>query len=141
MTAGNLAIGPMTEADLPAVSMIQAANPAASQWDPRVYLTYHALVARLAGLVAGFIVTRDTGPAESEILNLAVHPDRKRRGIGRSLIHRVAPAAGHQLFLEVRESNVEAREFYKALGFIEIGTRANYYNYPKESGIVMKLQK
>jgi ribosomal-protein-alanine N-acetyltransferase len=42
-------------------------------------------------------------------------------------------------FLEVRESNVAALNFYKNLGFVEIGRRENYYHTPLEAAIVMRV--
>jgi tRNA threonylcarbamoyladenosine biosynthesis protein TsaB len=141
MTPDGLLLEPMTEADLSEILAIQQANPQAAQWGPNDYLQYDATVARAGGHLAGFVVTRETAPGEREVLNLAVHPAWKRLGVGRCLMDKAASTPGEVLFLEVRESNVTARDFYKALGFIEIGRRANYYNYPKESGIVMKLQK
>jgi ribosomal-protein-alanine N-acetyltransferase len=41
------------------------------------------------------------------------------------------------VFLEVRESNLGARAFYKALSFQEVNIRQDYYDQPSESAIVM----
>ena len=46
-----------------------------------------------------------------------------------------------EIYLEVRESNSGARALYAAFGFNESGVRPNYYQSPREAGIVMKLQK
>jgi len=46
---------------------------------------------------------------------------------------------GSQVFLEVRESNQAARIFYKSMGFQEVSTRREYYEFPSEAAIVMKF--
>ncbi len=43
------------------------------------------------------------------------------------------------MFLEVRESNIAARNLYKRLGFLEAGRRRDYYPAPPEDAIVMKF--
>ena len=43
------------------------------------------------------------------------------------------------VYLEVRESNVAARELYRSAGFEEIGRCAEYYTEPAETAIVMKF--
>jgi ribosomal-protein-alanine N-acetyltransferase len=43
------------------------------------------------------------------------------------------------VFLEVRESNVVAQEFYKSLGFKALSRRLGYYDLPPETAIVMKF--
>ena len=125
--------------DLPAIAQIQAASPEASQWDVPEYLKYDLLVALCDGRVAGFAVARRLAEAESELLNLAVHPAFRRRGVGRRMV--AALIAGHPgvLWLEVRESNVGARKFYKSLGFCDAGCRPGYYPDSGEGAIVMNV--
>jgi ribosomal-protein-alanine acetyltransferase len=140
--------------DLEQVAAIQQASPEASQWKPGDYLSHDFLVAVDGRIVAGFAVARPTGPDEMELLNLAVALRFRRRGIGRRLvkalgIERVDSSAERRnspetqaafcVFLEVRESNRGAREFYKSLGFQEVSVRRNYYEEPNESAIVMKF--
>ena len=127
------------ERDLPAIADIQSAAPEASQWNPRDYLIYECLVAEEGSAVVGFIVARPVGEREWEILNLAVAPDARRLGIGRQLLGEILERHAGEFFLEVRESNAPARQFYEYAGFQVITRRLEYYNNPVEAAIVMKL--
>ena len=79
---------------------------------------------------------------EFHILNVAVHPDFRRRGVGAALIAEAvaeAQAAKAQLMiLEVRRSNLGARRLYRKFGFEERRLRRNYYG-PGEDALVMEL--
>lgn len=125
--------------DIDAIQTIQEAAPQASQWDPGSYLGYDCTVAVSNGSVAGFLVSRPTGPAEREILNLAVDPSERRRGIARRLLETEFERAETSWFLEVRESNAAAIALYQACGFRPTGRRENYYNNPPEAAIVMRI--
>jgi ribosomal-protein-alanine N-acetyltransferase len=80
---------------------------------------------------------------EAHILNLAVHPDHRGRGLGRRLVESVvreAEAAGARVVtLEVRRENGPARSLYRNLGFVDTGLRRNYYGRG-EDAIIMSLQ-
>jgi ribosomal-protein-alanine N-acetyltransferase len=70
------------------------------------------------------------GP-EIHLLNLAVRPEYRRRGLARRLM-RTMLALGRRagveaVFLEVRSGNVEARELYRSSGFAVTGRRPGYY--------------
>jgi [ribosomal protein S18]-alanine N-acetyltransferase len=125
--------------DLEAVARIQVLSPGASQWDPADYLAHDFTVAVCEGRVAGFVVARRVGEGESEVLNLAVEPAQRRRGIARLLLDEIKLQHRGAIFLEVRESNQNARRFYRSLGFQEITVRQGYYCNPPESAIVMKF--
>lgn len=135
----NIEVRPGGGGDLARIAQIQAASPEASQWDVTEYLNYELLVAVGDGRVAGFAVARRLAEGESELLNLAVDPVFRRRGVGRRLL--AALTSGHRgvVWLEVRESNCDARKFYKSLGFTETGSRPDYYAGSPESAIVMKV--
>jgi ribosomal-protein-alanine N-acetyltransferase len=135
----NIELRPGGPDDLASIAQIQAASPEASQWDVPEYLRYDFLVALCDGRVAGFSVARRVAEDESELLNLAVDPAFRRRGVGRRLV--AALASGHPgvLWLEVRESNLDARKLYKSLGFLEAGYRPAYYPDSGEGAIVMNV--
>lgn len=112
-------------------------------WDAASILNDECWVAEINGIVAGFLVTRELIPGdagvegEREILNLAVAPDWRKRGVAQALLqHELRNSATR--FLEVRESNLAARNLYRQMGFEEIGERGDYYQNPVESAIVMK---
>jgi ribosomal-protein-alanine N-acetyltransferase len=126
-------------ADLPAIAQIQSLAPDASQWNPNDYLAFDCRVAVAEGAVIGFIVTRSVAGGESEILNLAVTPQVRRKGVGRHLLSDTLSRCSGDFFLEVRESNAAARRFYEHLGFEVVTRRLQYYSNPEESALVMKF--
>lgn len=73
------------EADLAQIAAIQSSSPQASQWYPHEYLSYYLFVAESENRVTGFAVFRRLAPGEFELLNLAVDPADRRRGIARQL--------------------------------------------------------
>lgn len=76
----------------------------------------------------GFVLARQAGP-EAEILTLAVHPDARRRGLGRrllALLEASLPGA-EEIFLEVAETNAAARALYAQSGYREVGRRPRYF--------------
>lgn len=78
---------------------------------------------------------------EGSIVEVAVHPDCRRRGIARSLITSAINSTDglHSVFLEVRESNTPAIKLYESLGFERIAVRKGYYDHPKEDAVIMNL--
>jgi ribosomal-protein-alanine N-acetyltransferase len=89
--------------------------------------------------VLGFLVVRQIAADEREILNLAVDPAERRRGVARKLLENELQRAKTRWFLEVRESNSSAVNLYESAGFHRAGRRESYYSNPTESGIVMKF--
>jgi ribosomal-protein-alanine N-acetyltransferase len=82
---------------------------------------------------------------EMHILNLAVAPDSRRRGIARRLVlagikHARAKGA-RRAFLEVRASNIAAQKLYSSLGFMGTSLRRDYYDSPVEDAVVMTLEQ
>ena len=135
----DIEVRPGSAADLPLIAQIQAASPEASQWDVPEYLKYDLTVVACDRRVAGFAVARRVAESEGELLNLAVDPAFRRRGLGRRLVAQLTSAHPGILWLEVRASNLGARNFYKSLGFSEVGCRQDYYPDSSESAIVMNV--
>jgi ribosomal-protein-alanine N-acetyltransferase len=88
----------------------------------------------------GFLVTRRVSADELEILNLAVAPAHRRRGVAQALLRAVLQSLEGTAFLEVRESNGAARKFYESMGFRTLGRRPGYYTDPHEAAIVMTFR-
>jgi len=80
---------------------------------------------------------------ECEILNLAVMPEARRRGLARGLLRRalefLVREGIQQVYLEVRPSNQAAQQLYSGFGFRPTGVRPNYYRSPREDGLVLCL--
>ncbi len=80
-------------------------------------------------------------PGEGQILNLAVFPKARRRGVAKGLVARlIAEAAARglgSLSLEVRVSNAPAIRLYESFGFGVAGLRKNFYRHPAEDALVM----
>ena len=92
------------------------------------------------GKVVAYILGRVIAP-EGEIYRIATRRGYRRRGIAYRLLDYAAKTERGRglecLFLEVRESNVSARNLYRAYGFRELGERKNYYKDPIEDAVVM----
>ena len=125
--------------DIAAIAQIQAASPESAHWSPESYLEYDCWVALTGTEIVGFLVTRLVGPEEREILNLAVSPSYRRRGVARRLLVEELDRSRGTCFLEVRESNSAAANLYKQLGFAPVGRREKYYQDPPEAAIVMSI--
>ena len=94
--------------------------------------------------VAGYIGSQ-TVLGEADMMNVAVSPDYRRRGIGRALVLALEKALQTQmqatvLTLEVRDSNAPAIALYDALGFTQVGLRKNYYQHPKEDARILRKE-
>jgi ribosomal-protein-alanine N-acetyltransferase len=73
------------------------------------------------------------------VMNVAVDPTQRRRGIATALIERVLARVepDAQLTLEVRRSNAGAITLYESFGFRSAGVRRRYYQDNGEDAIVM----
>jgi ribosomal-protein-alanine N-acetyltransferase len=100
---------------------------------------------QVSGELIGYSVAM-AGVDEMHLLNITVAPAVRRCGHARRLLAELVQlcrlrAAG-RLWLEVRESNGEAREAYRRLGFAQVGRRKDYYPAPegrREDAVVMSL--
>ena len=101
------------------------------------------LVATEGEMVAGYIGSQ-TVVGETDMMNVAVHPDFRRKGIAETLINTLVDnlkrMESHCLTLEVRASNVPAIALYEKLGFSEIGRRKNYYRNPREDALILRKE-
>jgi [ribosomal protein S18]-alanine N-acetyltransferase len=94
-----------------------------------------------ADRVLGYVVAWFAG-GQGEIANLAVDPDARGRGIGATLLDAALEEARRhktdEVFLEVRSSNLRARQLYESRGFAEVGRRRRYYRQPVEDAIILR---
>ena len=81
---------------------------------------------------------------EADMMNVAVHPDARRRGLARSLvealIEQLKDREVRMLTLEVRASNEPAKALYETMGFTQVGRRKNYYLAPREDALILRKE-
>ena len=82
---------------------------------------------------------------EGEITNVAVATAKQNLGIGRTMMEELLRQARERgithLFLEVRVSNEKAIRLYRSLGFENCGIRKDFYEMPREDGMIMVLEQ
>ena len=80
----------------------------------------------------------------TDMMNVAVSPEHRRRGIGEALIVKLMELLRERkcecLTLEVRASNAGAIALYEKLGFTEVGRRKNYYRNPREDALILRVE-
>ena len=95
----------------------------------------HYIVAEVDGIAAGYCGIHVIYN-EGHILNVAVHPEYRNRGVGRGLLEAVFMQTGLPFYtLEVRVSNKDAIGLYTKLGFVTLGRRPRYYG--NEDALIM----
>ena len=101
------------------------------------------LVAVEGETVAGYVGSQ-TVCNETDMMNVAVTADFRRRGIAESLVNALVAELkkleSHSLTLEVRASNTPAQALYEKLGFREVGRRPRYYQNPKEDALILRKE-
>lgn len=99
------------------------------------------LVAVENGEVVGYIGSQSV-LGESDMMNVAVHPDHRRKGVAEALVLALAKDLKERdnvcLTLEVRVSNEPAIALYEKLGFTQVGRRPNYYRNPREDALILR---
>ena len=93
--------------------------------------------------VAGYVGSQSV-MGEADMMNLAVLPDFRRKGVGRKLVQTLVSKLSQNdvgsLTLEVRASNAGAISLYDQMGFAQVGRRPNYYTNPKEDALILRLE-
>lgn len=140
----------VTEEDIDNLLEIEKAS-FPSPWSKKLFLNElanpnsHIILAKdetdtLLGFACFWIVAN-----EAHILNIVVHPGFRRQGIAKRLLGYVMEfsidKSASCFVLEVRDRNKAAIEFYKGLGFKEVGLRKGYYADTGENAILMELVK
>ena len=101
------------------------------------------LVAMEGETLVGYVGSQSV-LGESDMMNIAVHPDHRRKGVAEALVNALiaglAQRGNYCLTLEVRVSNTPAIALYEKLGFCQVGRRPNYYHSPKEDALIMRKE-
>ncbi len=142
-----------TPADVPCIRALEQQAETAAHWSAREYEALFASDApQRVALVAtaesdlhqphGFLVAR-RALDEWEIENVVVAAGQRRQGIGsalvRSFLREAASLGAASALLEVRESNMAARQLYENAGFKQVGRRLGYYSNPPEDALLFKI--
>ena len=92
---------------------------------------------RIVALACGWIVLR-----ELQITAIAVHPDKRRNGLGTkvlsALVKQATSLGVQKVTLEVKKSNIPAQNLYKKFGFELKGFRKNFYRDKSDALIFTK---
>jgi len=142
--SSNPFISRLTSADLEAVQAIL--EPSDLHVDLRAELTREIALPWLlrddTGLVVGFLLAWSVAD-ELHLLELASHPEQRRKGFGRALLAALIEHAQHSrkrlLLLEVRRSNQAAISLYERVGFQKAGVRRGYYSDTGEDAVEMRI--
>ena len=86
--------------------------------------------------VCGYLMVLDSIDVY-EILAIATVEEYRNKGIAQELLDKIKTK---DIFLEVRESNKKAINFYKKNNFKQISIRKGYYSDPTEDAIIMKME-
>lgn len=88
----------------------------------------------------GYIIANLIGD-ESELLRIAVVPERRKRHAGYRLLKKyLKNTDATSYFLEVRAENAPARGLYEKNGYEAINVRKGYYQNPVEDAVVYELK-
>jgi ribosomal-protein-alanine N-acetyltransferase len=131
----KIKVRPMTEADLERVLEIETAsfpNPWKREHFVDELEAHHSFpyVAVDDDCIVGYVCLMSLFE-EAQILDIAVDPGLRGRGVARMLMKQAIAASVEKgaelLTLEVRASNIAAITLYEQCGFIRTGLRQKYY--------------
>ena len=86
--------------------------------------------------VCGYLMVLDSIDVY-EILAIATVEEYRNKGIAQELLNKIKTK---DIFLEVRENNEKAINFYKKNNFKQISIRKGYYSDPTEDAVIMKME-
>jgi ribosomal-protein-alanine N-acetyltransferase len=143
----SLPVRPMRAADLTAVAALEAAVYA-FPWTVGIFRDclragYHCVVLQGNAALRGYGVM-SVAADEAHLLNICIHPDWQRCGLGRELLNWLMTQASIlgacRMYLEVRPSNRPALALYLKEGFRHIGLRSRYYRAAdgREDAVVLE---
>ena len=103
--------------------------------------SYQNIVILQNGLLLGFCIST-VNFTESHLLNISIHPEFRTQGLGQKLLSKtereLTKKGVSDIFLEVRNSNISAINFYKKNNYKKVGKRKNYYRLSdgREDGLI-----
>ena len=140
----DIIIRRISEEDIPAVAQIELSCFSEPWSEKSLSLLTDGRGVGFVALVDGIIVGYGgmmTVLDEGQITNIAVLPEFRRLGLGRSLVQALQKYAKSNEFsllsLEVRESNIPAISLYEVCGWEKQGIRKGFYRFPSEAAVIM----
>ena len=101
------------------------------------------MVAEYDERVVGFMIY-ELHKDQLHVLNFAVRPDVRRRGVGRQMVEKLIGKLSQQrrtrVLLEIRETNLAAQVFFRNLGFVATTVLRDYYDDTTEDAYVMQYR-
>ena len=144
-----LRLRPMSAADIEQVVDIESQS-SPEPWERDLFTgclrpDYLCKVVESEGRIVAYAVANHAA-AEGHLLNLAVHPDVRAKGLGSRLLEVILNLLSRRfvetVYLEVRQSNTAAIQLYQRFGFTTIGIRHGYYalGSGREDALTMRLK-
>lgn len=101
------------------------------------------MVAEYDERVVGFMIY-ELHKSQLHVLNFAVRPDVRRRGIGEQMVSKLVGKLSQQrrnrIVLEIRETNLAAQLFFRSLEFRAVSVLRDYYDDTVEDAYVMQYR-
>ena len=143
MTTAPITIRPLAYSDLPQVIAIERRS-FPTPWSLAMFVLELSkpsgicLAAVEDRKLVGYLVCSRYDQAW-HLMNIAVDPEARRRGLGAGLLEAMLQRAGpdDDYTLEVRASNAPAIVLYERFGFRSAGTRPRYYRDTGEDALIM----
>lgn len=151
--SANLSIRRMEEEDVPAAAEIDRLS-FSLPWSEHAFR--HEIAANKNG--RAWVAEKETAPGEKTVIGvvviwlvldeahigtIAVHPDHRHEGVGKTILLQALKAAADEgaslVYLEVRRSNLPAIQLYREIGFQIVGERKKYYQDNGEDALLMTL--
>jgi ribosomal-protein-alanine N-acetyltransferase len=136
----------MIRQDMPEVLAIDEAG-FQFPWDEEAYIGYLrqrnciGMVATHDERVAGFMVY-ELHKSRLHILNFAVHSAYQRKGVGTAMVHKLqgklSLARRSRILVEIRETNLDAQLFFKAMGFHAVSVLRDFYVNTTDDAYLMQ---
>ena len=131
--------------DIPTI-MILEKELFSTAWEEEMFIEeiekQYAYVLEIRNIIIGYICGWKLLD-EFNITNIAIAADFQRIGFGKALVQflmsKLLDENCFKFFLEVRKSNLVAKQLYEMMGFSIIGSRKNYYHSPQEDALILGL--